>query len=160
MKIDKPLPRTHYKEHLENLKGKCAFCNMDKDLNIFETENWIWAYSAFPYRKFNTLLISKRHLSKFNELNELEVRELQELTLKIEEIYKEKKIIGKSTAHGDQLFYAWRSRSENSMKESVAHFHLHIYPKFSSEDDTPQQDDAWDIDIETLKEIGGKNFKI
>ena len=76
MKITKPLPREEYKKHLKDLNGGCAFCIMSPELTINEYSFWNWVFAAFPYRKYHTLLISKRHVVRFSELKKEELKHI------------------------------------------------------------------------------------
>ncbi len=150
MKINKPLPRVEYQQHLKDLDGKCAFCEMTSDLNIKEFYHWIWAFAAFPYRKYHTLLISKRHLLRFSDLNNDELSELAKITEELNIIYRDKRIIGQDSKYGDQLFTCWRTRQDDALKKSVSHLHLHFYPKFA--ENNPHDCDSWDIELDTFKQ--------
>ncbi|MFZ3043518.1 MAG: HIT domain-containing protein [Minisyncoccia bacterium] len=152
MEITRPLPREEYREHLDELGGQCAFCATPAALNIREYPNWIFAYAAFPYRKYHTLLISKRHVVHFSELSPEELVELAKIIQDIEELYKASGVIGAQSDLGNQMYYSWRSRYKlDAEKKSVFHFHLHIYPEFSTNHDVVLEDDAWDIDMNRLK---------
>lgn len=149
--LDKPLPRSAYKQHLEHLGDACAFCSRADALGIEEYENWVWAYSAFPYRKYHTLLISKRHIVQFSELSAKELEELTRITKGITQLYKDAEIVSKTSTLGDQLFFSWRMRDElEGEKKAVSHFHLHIYPEIGKEISIVLDQEAWDIDMARL----------
>ncbi|MFA6407793.1 MAG: HIT domain-containing protein [Candidatus Paceibacterota bacterium] len=153
MKIEKPLPRNKYKTHLKDLNGGCAFCKKPSDLVIKEYKNWVWVFSAFPYKKYHTLLFSKRHIIKFSELDVKELGELKKILGEIEYYYREKKIICKNSKFGDQIFFSWRSRYNDKIKKSVSHFHLHIYPQFAQRINEIIDKDSWDINTSIFKNI-------
>lgn len=134
MKADKILPRSKYKEYLKKLDGKCAFCIQQKELEIKKFKHWTWSFSGFPYRKYHTLLISKRHITKFFELEPEELLELKTITKYIERRYRETGIFSDRSKVGNQLFSSWRSRYDDTMKKSVEHFHLHFYAKMEWEE--------------------------
>ncbi len=151
MKMDKPQPREEYKNHLSKLEDRCAFCEMSPDLNIKEYKYWIWAFSAFPYRKQHTLLIPKRHILRFSDLLENEILELKKISEDLEVSYRKSKIISEKSEFGDQIFMTWRSRENSEKKAPVAHFHIHVYPKFAEDDDVKMDKNSWDIDMNLLR---------
>jgi diadenosine tetraphosphate (Ap4A) HIT family hydrolase len=153
MAIEAPKRRSEYEKHLEHLAGECAFCKMSPELNIREYKSWTWTFAAFPYRKYHTLIIPRRHILSFSQLNPDEINELQTIIEDIEADYQESGIVGKHSEFGDQLLTLWRFRTknENEKKKSVAHFHMHVYPKFAKEVDSELDENASEIDISKLK---------
>ncbi len=148
-----PLPRKEYAKHLKSLKGVCAFCSDRDSLLIKKFRHWGWYFAAFPYRKYHTLLVSKRHVTEFTELRAAELSELKLAIKHIETHYRAKGIVSASSRFGDQFFFAWRSRYDGRAKPSLAHFHLHIYPKFASEtNDKMVQRGSWKIDWKAFME--------
>lgn len=150
MNITLPLARTHYKKHREELGDQCAFCTMSADLTIYSLEHWLWVFAAFPYGKYHTILIPKRHILNFSDLKPEEFLELKQMIAEVERRYRKSGVISSSSTFGDQLFFSWRSRGESEDKKSVAHYHLHICPRFEAEDDYPLDKEAHEIDISLL----------
>lgn len=149
--MNKPLPRSEYERHLKNLGAECAFCTMSDALNIKEYKYWILVYAAFPYRKYHTLLVSKRHVTNFSELENGELSEFAYITEDVNRIYKESGIVGDGSVYGDQLFFSWRSRDKSEIsKKSVSHLHLHFYPEIGKDINIVLDENAWDIDTSLL----------
>jgi diadenosine tetraphosphate (Ap4A) HIT family hydrolase len=142
----KLLPRSKYKEYITDLKGKCVFCRKEEPLLIKELKYWRWMFAAFPYRKYHTLIVVKRHVIKFSDLNIEELLELKEILVFIESHYKKKNIVSEESQFGEQLFFSWRSRYNDEVKKSVSHLHLHIYPKFTEETNEVIGEDSHKID--------------
>lgn len=151
MDIEKPSSRKEYGKHLTDLDGKCAFCGNNEKLTLKKFKHWTWVFSAFPYKKHHTLLIPKRHITRLSELNLEELNEFTAILAEIEMSYRHSKIIDKVSLNGDQMFFSWRSRHDDSIKKSVAHFHLHIYPKFATVDDLLLDPEASDYQMDILK---------
>lgn len=151
MNIEKPSSRKEYEKHLTTLDGKCAFCDNNTKLTLKEFNHWVWIFSAFPYKKHHTLLIPKRHVTRFSELHAQELEEFTSILIEIESSYRTSKIVDESSSFGDQIFFSWRSRHNDSIKKSVAHFHLHIYPKFGTIDDVLLDPEAAEYEMSTLK---------
>lgn len=143
-------PRSEYQDHLKSLGGNCAFCPVASGCLIAEYEKWLWIYSAFPYRKYHTLLVPKRHLILFQQLSDDELLEMKKIVAEIERTYFSSGIIGASSDCGDQIFFCWRSRFDPSIKMPVAHLHLHIYPKSGGADDVLLDPTSHEIDKSKL----------
>lgn len=82
-----------------------------------------------------------------------ELIEFRLILKEAEDIYKRSGLVSKESSFGDQMYYAWRTRMVVEGKECVSHFHLHICPKFESETSIVLTDDAWDIDMATIKQL-------
>ncbi|MEI6022906.1 MAG: HIT domain-containing protein [bacterium] len=143
-------PRNAYAKHLTCLKNSCAFCTEGGELLIKRFQYWDWIYSKFPYRKFHTLLIPKRHITRFEELQTEELFELSSILKEVEHRYIDAHIVSEDSVYGDQMYFCWRSRFVPKEKKSVEHFHLHICPKFEIQQGIILEDDAWDIEIGVL----------
>lgn len=147
--------RKEYSTHALSLdeEGICGFCEIKQELIIAKYKHWILMYSEFPYWKYNTILISRRHVDKFSDLFSEEVSELTNITNEIDFMYKESGIIGENSPFGVQLLMFWRSRFVDPFKNYVAHFHLHICPEFEKSWDDILDDNAQNIDIDLLKKV-------
>jgi diadenosine tetraphosphate (Ap4A) HIT family hydrolase len=151
MSINKLLPRSEYDQHLMALKGQCTFCKMSDDLNIKKYQHWTFVYAAFPYRKYHTLLISKRHIIQFSDLVPEELAELSSITQEIIQIYRKSGVVAEDSEFGDQVLFSWRSRSGTAVeKKPVFHLHFHIYPEVGKDVAIVLDDRAWDIDMSRL----------
>jgi diadenosine tetraphosphate (Ap4A) HIT family hydrolase len=153
MSHHKPKPRSEYASHLKSLNGKCAFCRTDDELGIQNFDHWDWKFAAFPYRKLHTLIIPRRHVDDFSELHTHELTELTIVLKRIEQIYRNKGVISETSPYGDQLFISWRQRSESEglAKKSVAHFHIHLFPRKNNSVDMTIDPEATEFDISLLK---------
>jgi len=54
----------------------CFFCNLPKERIIKEYDHWIIIKDDFPVAKDHTLIISKKHISKYSQLNIFQWNEL------------------------------------------------------------------------------------
>ena len=145
-------PRAEYEAHLAQLGTSCAFCTMSRELDIADYSHWKLVYAAFPYRRYHTLLVSKEHVRSFSEIKPGALAELALLTKEVERIYRDSGVLKQRSTEGDQLFFSWRNRNENEgQKESVRHFHLHIYPENSEELAITLHDKPWTIDLGVLR---------
>ena len=150
----RPQSRDQYKKHLERLGDACAFCSMSKELQISEHQYWVLVYAAFPYRKYHSLLISKRHVISLAELEADELTELATVTSEIHKMYRVSGVVAEDSPFGNQLFFSWRSRDEfEETRKAVSHFHVHIYPEDGKEIAIVLDTQAWDIDMNKLKTV-------
>lgn len=154
MTIDTPRPRNEYKPHLDSLEHDCSFCAEDKKdgLVLGESQNFVWAYAAFPYQKFHTVVRPKRHVTNASELSPHELKELMELIDHADARYRSAGIVGDDGIGGDQCYVSWRTRSKQEAegKKKVAHFHVHIYPRHSQGADIELDPDAHKFDTNLL----------
>jgi|GEM_PF-1482331 len=141
-----------YDEHVRSLAGACAFCRMAEHLDIERLAAWTWVYAAFPYRRYHTLLVPKRHVTRFSELRSEELSELVEAVALAEERYLAAGIVGEPPAAGGHLVLSWRLRAAfDPTKQSVQHLHLHLYPRPDGQHDVDLEEDAWDFDTGLLR---------
>jgi diadenosine tetraphosphate (Ap4A) HIT family hydrolase len=132
-----------YAEHVADLSGACAFCSMSADLGIGDYPLWKWVFAAFPYRKYHTLLVPKRHVENFGELDAAELAELSSLVTRLES-----GVVGEKPALGGHLVFSWRHRvAFDPSKVSLKHLHLHAYPRPDGQGDVDKEEGAWDVDV-------------
>lgn len=151
--VNTPQPREKYQSHLNKLDGACAFCSMGVALNIREYELWTWVYAAFPYRKYHTLVVPKRHIVTFSDLDQAELAELKVVLKGAATVYAETGLVKEGSLFGDQLYLSWRERgvTESNTKRSVSHFHIHLYPKFAAEAEVELDQHASEIDMTLMQ---------
>jgi diadenosine tetraphosphate (Ap4A) HIT family hydrolase len=141
-----------YDRHVAELNGACAFCAMSADLDVGEYPLWKWVFAAFPYRKYHTLLVPKRHVEDFSELTPEELAGLSELTSRVERAYRESGIVGEKPALGGHLVFSWRHRvALDPAKVSLRHLHLHAYPRPDGQGDVDREEGAWDVDVRVFE---------
>ena len=113
-------------------KSGCIFCNMiesdpssNDNLLIDKDKNTFTILNLYPYNSGHLMIVPKRHLSDFSELNE---SELMEIMLKLKIAQKALTII--SNPHGFNI-------GANIGRVSGAgiddHIHFHIVPRWSGD---------------------------
>ena len=108
----------------------CLFCNISN--NDFELENELAfaSYDTYPVSKYHALIVPKRHVENYFELNNEEVLAcdalLKELKKKLE--YKDNTIEGFNVG----------SNSGKTAGQSINHCHIHLIPRRSGDVDNPQ----------------------
>ena len=110
--------------------NQCLFCNISK--NDFELENELAyaSYDTYPVSKYHALIIPKRHLENYFELNNKEV-------LACDALLKELK---KTLEHKDKTIEGFNvgSNSGKTAGQSINHCHIHLIPRRSGDVDNPQ----------------------
>lgn len=125
---------------------------MSDDLTIKKYGQWVLVYAQFPYRKYHTLLIPKRHVTHFSELDTKELTEFASITEDVEKMYRESGVIGDTSIYGEHLFTSWRARSKGEVeKKSVSHLHVHFFPEMDKDSNIALDDMAWDINPTLLR---------
>ncbi|MEK7634993.1 MAG: HIT family protein [Patescibacteria group bacterium] len=106
-----------YKDYLKTFTG-CPFCGHVDDRFIKEEDEAFLTYSIAPYHKHHMLVIPKRHVAKYEDLNEQEVRAMEKLLLSG---IKTIKALGYEN-------YTILLRNGEDAGKSVEHLHYHIVP--------------------------------
>jgi len=128
-----PLERGEYLEWSKLLPDKgCMLCDwQDWQLVLKEYNNWVWVYSCAPYKKWNSMLIPKRHIEYMHELTP---SEWQDFSCIMQEMYGVFHTINDES----EYIWLWRTRDKNFDKESTkkkgkrfSHLHVHFMPEAS-----------------------------
>ena len=108
----------------------CLFCNIS---NIdFKLENQLAyaSYDTYPVSKYHALIVPKRHVENYFELNNEEV-------LACDAILKELKKILECKDNTIEGFNVG-SNSGKTAGQSINHCHIHLIPRRSGDVDNPQ----------------------
>ncbi|MFA6118924.1 MAG: HIT family protein [Parachlamydiales bacterium] len=99
----------------------CPFCNQKviDYQKYFENKNVIGLYNYKPLAKGHCLIIPKRHVQKFDELNESEIKDIFELIKKTNN--SAQKIFGVQS-------YQIIQKNGKDVGQSVPHLHFHYIP--------------------------------
>ena len=103
----------------------CVFCNYDPSLIIAENELCFAVRDKHPVAHGHILVLSKRHVGTFFELDSQEVIALHELSKQVKTILE---------AEQQCLGYNLAMNCGPAAGQSIPHFHLHLIPR--SADDT------------------------
>ena len=106
------------------------FCNISN--NDFELENELAfaSYDTYPVSKYHALIVPKRHVENYFELNSEEVLACDALLKKL----KKKLEIKDDTIEGFNV----GSNSGKTAGQSINHCHIHLIPRRSGDVDNPQ----------------------
>ena len=108
----------------------CLFCNIsNKDFEL-ENELAYASYDTYPVSKYHALIVPKRHVENYFELNSEEVLACDALLKKL----KKKLEIIDGTIEGFNV----GSNSGKTAGQSINHCHIHLIPRRSGDVDNPQ----------------------
>ena len=108
----------------------CIFCSVKKHEIIYENEYAFVSYDSYPVSKFHSLIIPKRHIKNFFDLNEKELNACNELIkktkLKIE--------------NDDNLVEGFNLGTNAGIVagQTIMHCHIHLIPRRKGDVKNPQ----------------------
>lgn len=141
------------------MKKECLFCQQSfQDENIFENKSFYITTDQFPVNPGHLLIIPKRHIKTFFELNKQEFDDLRNTILKAKELshsQQVKKIYQKiASENKNPKARKWcQAALENWDKEmtdfnigvnngenagqTIFHLHIHLIPRFKGDVENP-----------------------
>lgn len=102
----------------------CIFCDLPKEKIILENELARAFYDEFPVSKGHILIIPKRHIANFFELEQKELNDINSLILEC------KKIIDNKYAPDG---YNIGVNVGKHAGQSVFHVHVHLIPRYKGD---------------------------
>ena len=108
----------------------CLFCNISNNDLELENELAYASYDTYPVSKYHALIVPKRHVENYFELNSEEVLACDALLKKL----KKKLEIIDNTIEGFNV----GSNSGKTAGQSINHCHIHLIPRRSGDVDNPQ----------------------
>ena len=108
----------------------CIFCNLKKQDIIYDNEYASVSYDSYPVSNFHSLIIPKRHIKDFFDLNEKELNACNELIKKI-----------KSKIENDDKLVQGFNLGTNSGRvagQTIMHCHIHLIPRRKGDVENPQ----------------------
>ena len=108
----------------------CLFCNISNNDLELENELAYASYDTYPVSKYHALIVPKRHVENYFELNSEEVLACDALLKKL----KKKLEIIDGTIEGFNV----GSNSGKTAGQSINHCHIHLIPRRSGDVDNPQ----------------------
>ena len=115
---------------------KCIFCKLPQERIFYESEFWLVVRDGFPVSPGHSLIIPKRHVKDYFEINELEHNELQS-------------VIKVTKKQLDEEFnpdsYNIGINCGEAAGQTVFHLHIHLIPRFKGDRDDPRGGVRWVI---------------
>ena len=108
----------------------CLFCNTSNKEFVFENYLVFSSLDSYPVSKFHTLIIPKRHVENYFDLNNDEILACNDLILKI-----------KNKIKNDDNSVQGFNIGINSGKvagQSILHCHIHLIPRRVGDVENPQ----------------------
>ena len=115
---------------MNNPNNPCIFCKIDKKNVIYENDYAYVNYDPYPVSKFHSLIIPKRHMIDFFDLNENELIACYDVIHKIKNkiIKKDKTVKGFNIGTNAGLISG----------QTIMHCHIHLIPRRKGDVDNPQ----------------------
>ena len=108
----------------------CPFCNIKDNVNvIYQDSSWIAVYDNYPVSKGHILLIPKRHVKTYFELNYVELASVG-VNIGIIKRLLDKKF--KPTGYNIGI------NCGESAGQTVPHCHIHIIPRYDGDVEDPR----------------------
>lgn len=108
----------NYSQIAQN-QTKCVFCDLRDKYIITELNNVVLTMNLYPYRDGHLMIVPRRHILKFSELNEEESVSIIKLVEKATDLLK--------TTLGIENIWLIYREGPNASK-SVAHLHIQVLP--------------------------------
>lgn len=107
----------------------CFFCDIKNENDFIINSDFFFSrYDDFPVSKGHLLIISKRHISRFEELSKDEVLDFQNILQKSKKI-----VIDRYNPKGFNI-----GINEGKVAgQSVMHLHIHIIPRYEGDVENP-----------------------
>lgn len=108
----------------------CPFCNIKDNVNvIYQDSSWIAVYDNYPVSKGHVLLIPKRHVKTYFELNYVELASVG-VNIGIIKRLLDKKF--KPTGYNIGI------NCGESAGQTIPHCHIHIIPRYDGDVEDPR----------------------
>ena len=108
----------------------CLFCNIKESALVDENELAYANYDTYPVAKFHCLIIPKRHVKDYFDLNDDEVIACNSLIKNI----KEEIILKDSMVKGFNI----GTNAGIIAGQSILHCHIHLIPRRENDVENPQ----------------------
>jgi diadenosine tetraphosphate (Ap4A) HIT family hydrolase len=112
----------------------CLFCNLPKDRIKNENDSFIVVRDNFPISKGHTLIIPKRHIASFFELETTEFEALKPI------LDQAKKDL--DTEFNPQSYNIGINDGECA-GQTINHLHVHLIPRYKGDQENPKGGIRW-----------------
>ena len=108
----------------------CIFCELDQDRIVEETEWYLVVRDLFPVSDLHTLIIPKRHIETYFDLNNLELSELPEILRRQRDAIAE--LDGKVSGFNIGINVGIDAG------QTIPHCHIHVIPRRKGDVENPR----------------------
>ena len=115
---------------MKDVNKPCIFCSIKKVELLFENNLAYASTDSYPVSKFHSLVVPKRCIKNFFELNNQEIIACNDLIKKLQ-----KKILSEdNTVKGFNI----GTNSGKAAGQSIFHCHIHVIPRREGDVENPQ----------------------
>ena len=115
---------------MKDPNNPCIFCSVKKDELLFENNLAYASTDSYPVSKLHSLVVPKRCIKSFFELNDQEIIACNDLIKKLQ-----KKILSEDkTVKGFNI----GTNSGEAAGQSIFHCHIHVIPRREGDVKNPQ----------------------
>ena len=115
---------------MKDPNNPCIFCSVRKDELLFENNLAYASTDSYPVSKLHSLVVPKRCIKNFFELNDQEIIACNDLIKKLQ-----KKILSEdNTVKGFNI----GTNSGKAAGQSIFHCHIHVIPRREGDVKNPQ----------------------
>ena len=115
---------------MKDPNNPCIFCKIRKEELQFENQLAYSSKDSYPVSEFHSLIVPKRHVETYFDLNEEEIQACNDLILKT----KEKILKLDSSVKGFNI----GTNSGKVAGQSIMHCHIHLIPRREGDVENPQ----------------------
>ena len=115
---------------MKNLKEECLFCRINPNQLVAEDEICYAARDSFPVTEFHVLIIPKRHVANYFDLNSSEVYAMHEMLVEVKKTIEMK----------DNLVTGFNIgvNAGKDAGQSIFHVHVHLIPRRKGDVENPR----------------------
>ena len=115
---------------MKDPNNPCLFCNVKKSGCAYENERAYASYDTYPVTKHHCLIIPKRHIKDYFDLNKDELLACHELI----------KTVKKKILHEDKSVKGFNLGTNigKISGQSILHCHFHLIPRREGDVENPQ----------------------
>ena len=105
----------------------CPFCNIDREI-ILSSDLCLAIYDKYPVNIGHVLIISKRHVEDYFDLDEKEIESISKMVIEV------KKILDiKYNPQGYNIGF----NVGKEAGQTIDHVHIHVIPRYTGDMDDP-----------------------
>ena len=116
--------------NMRDPNNPCIFCKIKHEELQFENQLAYSSIDSYPVSEFHSLIVPKRHVETYFELNNEEIQACNELILKT----KEKILKLDPNVKGFNI----GTNAGKTAGQSIFHCHIHLIPRREGDVDNPQ----------------------
>ena len=115
---------------MKNNKDECLFCRVNPIHLVAEDELCYAAKDSFPVTEFHTLIIPKRHVANYFDLNLSEVSAMHEILVEMKRTIE--------TKDDSVTGFNIGVNSGKDAGQSIFHVHVHLIPRRKGDVENPR----------------------